>query len=132
MIHLESNQRLHISKDLRGYVDKLIDDGTIPYAVDFLQLGFAHAVREELEPANEFERHTITTSTDILGNTKLVVEAVCQWYARKLQSADPTTKEDLLNLICALAISGGRELKNRWGSRSKLQIQGHVSELSNE
>jgi hypothetical protein len=126
MIHLQSNQRLYISEDLRGYVDKLIDDGTIPYAVDFLQLGFAYAVREELEPATDFDRHTITTNTDILGDAKLVVEAVAQWYARKTRSSPLNDSEELLTFICTAAVVGGRSLKKRWTARSKSQVQNDI------
>jgi hypothetical protein len=126
MIHLQSNQRLYISEDLRGYVDKLMNDGTIPYAVDFLQLGFAHAVREELEPATEFDRHTITTNTDILGNSKLVIEAVAQWYARSKKIEQLEESSELLRFICDLGASGGRELRDRWSSRSKSQIQSYI------
>lgn len=131
MIHLQSNQRLYISEDLRGYVDKLIDDGTIPYAVDFLQLGFAYAVQEELEPATEFDRHTITTNTDILGDAKLVVEAVAQWYARKIGHAKLENSSDLLALICNISVSGGRSLQGRWETRSKSQIQQDILEYNN-
>lgn len=129
MIHLRSNQRLYISEDLRGYVDKLIDDGTIPYAVDFLQLGFAYAVREELEPATEFDRHTITTNTDILGSATILLEAVAQWYARESKSVELESSNDLLNLICNLGVSGGRQLKEEWSARSKSQIQKDISSL---
>lgn len=123
MIHLQSNQRLYISEDLRGYVDKLIDDGTIPYAVDFLQLGFAHAVQEELGPAAEYDRHTITTNTDILGDGKHVIEAVAQWYARKSGTGQLNNSGELLEFICAIAITGGRRLQKDWKSKSKSQIQ---------
>ena len=126
MIHLQSNQRLYISEDLRGYVDKLIDDGTIPYAVDFLQLGFACAVREGLKPTTEFDRHTITTNTDILGNRKLVIEAVAQWYARDRDLDEPQDSSALLELVCNTGIAGGRKLIERWSTRSKSQIQQEV------
>ena len=126
MIHLQSNQRLYISDDLRGYVDKLIEDGTIPYAVDFLQLGFAHAVQEQLEPATEFDRHTITTNTDILGNSKLAIEAVAQWYARSKKLEEFEESSELLRFICDLGASGGRDLRDGWSSRSKSQIQSYI------
>ena len=129
MLHLQSNQRLYISEDLRGYVDKLIDDGTIPYAVDFLQLGFAHAVRKELEPVTEFNRHTITTNTDLLGNAKPVVEAVAQWYARKI-SHDLSNEDDLLELICLTSVAGGRSLKEHWNNRRKEQVQSIIIDMS--
>ena len=131
MIHLQSNQRLYISEDLRGYVDKLIDDGTIPYAVDFLQLGFAYAVRKELEPATEFDRHTITTNTDILGKTKISLEAVAQWYARE-SNVEIESSNDLLIFICNMSITGGRLLKEKWATRSKPQIQDHVLSFANK
>lgn len=129
MIHLQSNQRLYISEDLRGYVDKLIDEGTIPYAADFLKLGFAYAVREELEPAVKFDRHTITTNTDILGDSKLVIEAVAQWYARELSYKTPEDSGALLELVCDAGIAGGRTLRERWSSRGKSQIQNDVISL---
>lgn len=127
MIHLRSNQRLYISEDLRGYVDKLIEDGTIPYAVDFLQLGFAYAVKEELDPATEFDRHTITTNTNILGDAKVVIESVAQWYARKNEVEEPEDSDSLLALICDISISGGRALQERWASRSKSQVQRDIA-----
>ena len=127
MTHLKSNQRLYISKDLRGYGDKLIDDGTIPYAVDFLQLGFAYAVREELEPAGEYDRHTITTNTDILGDGKHVVEAVAQWYARKSGTGKLNSSDELLEFVCAIAITGGRRLQKDWKGRSKSQVQSQIA-----
>jgi len=130
MIHLRSNQRLYISEDLRGYVDKLIDDGTIPYAVDFLQLGFAYAVREEMEPATEFDRHTITTNTDILGNAKILVEAVAQWYARESEFVKIENSEDLLAFICDMGVSGGGRLEKQWSVKSKSQIQKEISLLT--
>lgn len=123
MIHLQSNQRLYISEDLRGYVDKLIDNGTIPYAVDFLKLGFAHAVREELKPATGFDRHTITTNTDILGNGKLVIEGIAQWYAREIEPATLEDSDELLRFVCNTGISGGRALQDKWKSKRKSQIQ---------
>ena len=129
MIHLQSNQRLYISEDLRGYVDKLIDDGTIPYAVDFLQLGFAHAVQEELEPATDSERHTITTNTEILGSAKPVIEAVAQWYAREISYGVPDDSNQLLSLICDTSIAGGRRLRRHWKGRSKTQIQNTIHHL---
>lgn len=129
MVHLRSNQRLYISEDLRGYVDKLIDDGTIPYAVDFLQLGFAHAIREELEPATVFERHTITTNTDILGDSKLAIEAIAQWHARRSDLQKPKDSDHLLDLICSSAIEGGRHLRRKWSSRSKSQVHELVASL---
>lgn len=128
MIHLRSNQRLYISENLRGYVDKLIDDGTIPYAADFLKFGYAYAVREDLEPAVEFDRHTITTNTDILGDSKIVIEATAQRYAREID-CQVESAEDLLNLTCSLAISGGRLLKKRWSNRIKTQIQKDITSL---
>lgn len=128
MIHLQSNQRLYISEDLRGYVDKLIDDGTVPYAVDFLQLGFAHAVRDGMRPATEFDRHTITTNTDILGNAKLMLEAVAQWYARENELEELENSSELLRFICDLGISGGRALHDQWSGRSKSQIQQYIVE----
>lgn len=126
MVHLENKQRLYISEDLRGYVDKLIDDGTIPYAVDFLQLGFAYAVQEEMEPATDFDRHTITTNTDILGNAKPMIEATAQWYAREIDLNKPTNSDELLRLICTLGVTGARRLRETWGSRTKSQIQRHI------
>jgi hypothetical protein len=130
MIHLQSNQRLYISEDLRGYVDKLIDDGTIPYAVDFLQLGFAYAVREEMEPATDFDRHTITTNTDILGDSKLVMEATAQWHARESGWKEIENSDDLLRFICATGIKGARKLRGKWKKRSKSQIQKSISSLA--
>jgi len=127
MIHLQSSQRLYISEDLRGYIDKLIDDGIIPYAVDFLQLGFAYAVQEKLEPAAEFEHHTITANTDILGEAKAVIESVAQWYARENGFEKPEDSASLLTLICNLSISGGRALQERWASRSKSQVQRDIA-----
>lgn len=130
MIHLQSNQRLYISEDLRGYVDKLIEDGTIPYAVDFLQLAFAYAVQEDSEPATEFRRHTITTNTDILGNAKLAIEAVAQSYARKGDFKKPEDRSELLKFICTAGIAGGRALQERWTSRTKSQIQHDILNMS--
>lgn len=130
MIHLRSNQRLYISEDMRGYVDKLIDDGTIPYAVDFLQLGFAYAVRERIQPAKEFDRHNITSNTDILGESKLVIEAVANWYAREIDTPIPVDSGDLLQIICNSGVAGGHSLKQRWSSKSKSQVQNDISNLS--
>ena len=130
MIHLQSNQRLYISEDLRGYVDKLISDGTVPYRVEFLQLGFAFAVREELQPATEFNRHEITTNTDILSNARLVIEAVAQWYAREIGFGELENSSDLLKFICSTAVTGGRALQERWSSRSKSQVQNDVIRMS--
>lgn len=126
MIHLQSNQRLYISEDLRGYVDKLTDDGTIPYAVDFLQLGFAESISERLKPATQYTRHEITDNTSILGNAKVVLEAVSQWYSREIGYEDIDTSEKLINFICSIAISGGRSLRNKWSKRSKSQIKSDI------
>jgi hypothetical protein len=130
MIHLKSNQRLYISKDLRGYVDKLISDGTVPYAVDFLKLGFAYAVREELAPADSFQRHEITASTDILGSSRVVIEAIGHHYARETEKLQLRNSSDLLELICDIAISGGQQLRSRWEARRKSQVQQDIINLT--
>lgn len=130
MIHLQSNQRLYISKDLRGYVDKLISDGTVPYAVDFLQLGFAYAVNKELTPVDELDRHEITSNTDILGSARPVIEAVAQWYAREIKFGELEDSSDLLHFICSAAVAGGSALREEWSSRSKSQVQQHIISLS--
>jgi len=132
MIHLQSNQRLYISKDLRGYVDKLISDGTVPYAVDFLQLGFAYAVHEELAPVNDLDRHEITSNTDILGNARPTIEAVAQWYCREGKFGNIDDSSDLLSFICSTAVAGGRVLQKRWSSRSKSQVQQDIVNLVKE
>lgn len=126
MIHLQSSQRLYISEDLRGYVDKLTDDGTIPYAVDFLQLGFAESVREGLKPATQYKRHEITDNTNILGDTKVVLEAVSQWYSREIEHTNINASDEMLDFICELAISGGRMLKDKWSKKSKHQIESEI------
>jgi hypothetical protein len=129
MIHLRSNQRLYLSEDLMGYVDKLTSDGTIPYQVDFLQFGFAHAIQEEMEPATKYSRHEITTDTNILGNAKVVIEAVAQWYARESELRTLQSSGDLLTFICDLGVSGSRKLEERWRSKSKSQIQNDITSL---
>lgn len=128
MIHLQSNQRLYISEDLRGYAKKLKDEGTIVNAVDFLQLGFAHAVSERLYPAEDVDRHELT---DIytLGNAQLVLEAVAHWYARENDFDELGNSSDLLSFICNLGISGARVLREDWNKRSKSQIRQRVIKL---
>ena len=130
MLHLQSNQRLYISEDLLGYVDKLIDDGTIPYVVDFLKLGFAYAVTNELPPATKFSRHEITDNTDILGKAKHVMEATSQWYARKLEWDTLEDSTELLRFTCNTGIAGGRRLKDEWRTRSKTQVLSEIIKIS--
>ncbi|MFB6278071.1 MAG: hypothetical protein ABEK75_01050 [Salinibacter sp.] len=129
MIHLQSNQRLYISEDLRGYAKKLKGEGTIVNAVDFLQLGFARAVNEELDPAEDFSRHELT---DIytLGSAQIVLEATAQWYARESGFGKLRNSSELLRFICNLGISGGRVLHENWNVRSKSQIRQHIIEMS--
>jgi hypothetical protein len=129
MIHLQSNQRLYISDDLRGYVDKLNDDGTITYSVDFLQLGFAYAVNEEIHPPSETNKHELT-SVNTLGGKAIVYETIAQWYSRKIYGSTPTSSEELLSLICGLGVSGGRKLKERWEKKSKSQIRNDIVKIS--
>lgn len=131
MVHLRSNQRLFVSEDLLGYIDKLTSDGVIPYQVDFLQLGFCEAVQARLQPASSFSRHEITSDTNILGKRKIVIEAVAQWYAREIEIERPQDSSELLDFICKIGIAGGRKLRERWGDRRKGQIQADIATLTN-
>jgi hypothetical protein len=112
-----------------GYVDKLKDEGTIVNAVDFLQLGFAHAVNEKLHPAENLDRHELA---DIytLGNAQIVLEAVAHWYARESGFGALENSNDLLYFFCNLGIAGGRILEEDWKKRGKSQIQQRIISLS--
>jgi hypothetical protein len=130
MIQLKSNQRLYISKDLQGYVDKLVSDGTVPLAVDFLKLGFSYGVMEELHPSSEFRRHEITANTEVLGDGKPIIEAVAQWHAREIGVGRVENERELLDMVCRTGISGGRMLQKRWQSKSKGQVQSDIPNLA--
>jgi len=58
-----------------------------------------------------------------LGDHQLPVEAVAQWYARKLDREVPEDEHELLDFICRTGIAGVRELREKWEGRSKSQIQ---------
>jgi len=122
MIHLQGIERIFISEDLIGYADKLTEDGVFPRRLDLLVLGFSYAVTEEIPPADDFDRHELVRAVS-LGDQKLPVEAVAQWYAQKLDREVPRDEHDLLDFICRTGIAGVRKLQEKWEGRSKSQIQ---------
>lgn len=121
MIKFEPSRQFYISKDLLGYADKLIQEGTFRRRVDLLLLGFAFAVRNEIVPAEEYQRHDLIYVNN-LKKMLLPVEVAGNWYARQLGYILKNDKE-LLDFVCAVGIAGTRELKERWSERRKSQIQ---------
>jgi hypothetical protein len=122
MLHLQPGQRLFISEDLIGYADKLDDDGVFPRRLDLLLYGFAYAVTNEFEPAEDVQRHELIRAM-YLDDDELPVSAVAQWYNRKLGRDPMDDEQELLDFTCRVGIAGVRELKEKWEGRSKSQIQ---------
>jgi hypothetical protein len=122
MLHLQPGQRLFISEDLIGYADKLDDDGVFPRRLDLLLYGFAYAVTNELEPAEDVQRHELIRAM-YLDDDELPVSAVAQWYNRKLGRDPMDDEQELLDFTCRVGIAGVRELKEKWEGRSKSQVQ---------
>jgi hypothetical protein len=122
MLHLQPGQRLFISEDLIGYADKLDADGVFPRRLDLLLYGFAYAVANELEPAEDVQRHELIRAM-YLDDEELPVSAVAQWYNRKLGHDPLDDEQDLLDFTCRVGIAGVRKLRERWEGRSKSQIQ---------
>jgi hypothetical protein len=125
MLHLQPGQRLFISEDLIGYADKLDADGVFPRRLDLLLYGFTYAVANELEPANDVQRHELIRAM-YLDDEELPVSAVAQWYNRKLGHDPLDDEQDLLDFTCRVGIAGVRALRERWEGRSKSQIQWDV------
>ena len=129
MIRLKGNERLFISEDLIGYSDELVKQGTVPRRVDFLFLGFGYAIKNELQPADDYERHPLISTLSIDSKMMMPIEATAQWYAGKRGYPELTEESELLTLICSIGIAGARELQKRWAVRRKSQIQMDIMQM---
>lgn len=123
MLHLRETDKLFLSQDTIGYSDKLREEGTFSRRVDLLTLGFAYAIRNNLEPAKDAKkREELIAAGAVDEEIRLAMEASAVWYARQRGWEIPDSERKLLDFICRLGISGVTALRHRWEGRTKSQI----------
>ncbi len=131
MIKLRETDRLYLSPETIGYSDKLKEEGTFSRRVDLLTLGFAYAVRNNFEPAQDIKkREELIAAGSIDEDLRLAIESTATWYSRQRKWELPDSERKLLDFICRLGISGVRALKERWEGKTKSQIHLDIIQLA--
>ena len=123
MARINETDRLFIDESVAGYAKGLVESGVVARQVDLLLLGFAYAVRNDLDVPAQFQRHEIVRAAGVDPDSRMAVEAVAPWYAREKGIQEPKDSRELLDLVCRLGSAGIAELQSEWSGKAKTQIE---------
>lgn len=130
MLHLNEKDSMYIDEKLSGYTKKLVQDGVCEKQVDLLLLGFGHAVRSRIPPAEKIKRHDLLRAGALDKDTRLATEAVAAWYVRELGQDPLDDGKKLLDFICRVGSAGLKALKTEWEGKGKSQIELAILRMS--
>ena len=132
MLHLNDVDSMYIDEQLSGYTKQLVQDGVCEKQIDLLLLGFGHAVRGRIAPAEKIKRHDLLRAGALEKDTRLATEAVAVWYARELGDGSLTDGKKLLDFICRVGSAGLKALKVKWEGKGKSQIELAILRMASE
>lgn len=130
MLHLDAMDNMYIDEKLSGFTKKLVQDGVCEKQVDLLLLGFGHAVRSRIPPAEKIDRHDLLKAGALKDDLRLATEAVAVWYVRELGQDPLDDGKKLLDFICRLGSAGLTALKAEWEGKGKSQIELAILRMS--
>jgi len=127
MIKFADQDRFFISEDLMGFADKQVEEKIFETRVDFLLYGAAYAIKNNLPPANSFQRHDLGMRPSSLPEEfRSLFELIVPTYCEDMSLPIPSEPKEFINVVCCLGIEGAKELRDQWKSMSRSQILNYI------
>ena len=127
MIRFAHKDRFFISEDLMGFADRQVEEKVFETRVDLLLYGAAYSIRNNLSPAESFQRHDLGMSPSSLSEEfRTSFELIVPAYCEDMSESVPSDAKELMNIVCCLGIEGARKLAEDWKAMSRSQILNYI------